>query len=52
METRDIVCGMAVNPKRNPIEYKHKGKTYYFCSAQCLEDFKKDPEKYISEDQR
>jgi len=26
--------------------FEYKGKTYYFCSANCLEEFKKDPEKY------
>jgi cytochrome c oxidase subunit II len=31
-------------------EYSHsyQGKTYYFCCSFCIEEFKKDPEKYIS----
>jgi YHS domain-containing protein len=24
----------------------YKGKSYYFCCSQCVEDFKKDPDKY------
>jgi len=27
--------------------YEYKGKIYNFCCAACIEDFKKDPEKYI-----
>jgi len=27
--------------------YEHEGKIYNFCCAGCIEEFKKDPEKYI-----
>lgn len=27
--------------------YEYKGKVYSFCCAGCIEEFKKDPEKYI-----
>ncbi|MDD5477685.1 MAG: YHS domain-containing protein [Candidatus Omnitrophica bacterium] len=27
--------------------YEYKGKIYNFCCAACIEDFKKDPQKYI-----
>ncbi|MFH1678037.1 MAG: YHS domain-containing protein [Candidatus Omnitrophota bacterium] len=27
--------------------YEHKGKIYNFCCPMCLDEFKKDPEKYI-----
>lgn len=27
--------------------YEYKGTTYRFCCPQCVEEFKKDPEKYI-----
>lgn len=27
--------------------YEYKGKVYNLCSAGCLDEFKKDPEKYI-----
>jgi YHS domain-containing protein len=26
---------------------EHKGKTYYFCCANCPEAFEKNPEKYV-----
>jgi YHS domain-containing protein len=27
--------------------YEYKGKIYNFCCAMCIDEFKKDPEKYI-----
>ena len=27
--------------------YEYQGKIYNFCCSSCIEDFKKDPEKYI-----
>ncbi len=27
--------------------YEYEGKVYNFCSAGCVEEFKKDPERYI-----
>lgn len=27
--------------------YEYKGKIYSFCCPMCVEEFKKDPEKYI-----
>ncbi len=30
-----------------PATYEYKGKIYTFCCAACIEDFKKEPEKYI-----
>lgn len=34
--------------------YEYKGKIYNFCCAGCIDEFKKDPEKYIKkiEDQK
>ncbi len=34
-------------PKSKAVSYTYKGKTYYFCCNHCLEEFKKNPEKYI-----
>lgn len=41
----DPICGMEVVPSK-AIEYKYKGKSYYFCSTNCEAEFKRDPEKY------
>jgi Cu+-exporting ATPase len=31
------------------VEFKteYQGTTYYFCAHHCLEEFKKDPSKYV-----
>ena len=44
----DPVCGMEVDPQNAAGSYEHGGKTYYFCSLGCLEDFKEDPESYTA----
>ena len=43
----DPVCGMEVDPQNAAGSYEHEGKTYYFCSQGCLEDFREDPESYL-----
>jgi len=53
----DPVCGKEVargkiveidaNKIRAEATYVYEGKTYFFCSEECLEKFKKNPEKYI-----
>ncbi len=44
---KDLVCGMDVDPKTAPAKSIYQGKTYYFCSPGCKQDFDKDPQKYI-----
>jgi len=46
--TKDPICGMMVDEKTARYTTTYKNKMYYFCSASCLETFKKDPEKYAS----
>ena len=29
------------------VTYEYEGKIYNFCCAMCIDDFKKDPQKYI-----
>lgn len=29
------------------VSYEHEGKMFWFCSPECLEEFKKNPEKYM-----
>ena len=40
------------NPSAKLFPYTYKGKTYDFDSAACIEEFKKDPEKYLKEWQK
>ena len=35
--------------EENKVTYEYKGKIYNFCCSMCIEEFKKDPEKYLKE---
>ena len=48
MKHIDPVCGMVVKEETAKAKYEYNGKTYYFCSTECLSEFKKDPEKYLN----
>jgi Cu+-exporting ATPase len=43
----DPVCGMTVQPTRAAGSHEYRGKTYYFCSAACLEKFRADSDYYL-----
>lgn len=47
-ETKDPVCGMAVDPRRAAAASVHGGNTYYFCSASCRDKFEQEPQKYLA----
>ena len=40
----DPVCGMIVNPQA-AASLQYNGETYYFCSAHCLDTFRRDPRR-------
>jgi Cu2+-exporting ATPase len=44
----DPVCGMEIEPAMAYGKTEYAGKTYYFCSKHCAEEFNKNPEKYVS----
>ncbi len=46
---KDPVCGMQVDEKKAAATSNYKGKTYYFCSASCKEQFQKNPEKFVKQ---
>jgi Cu+-exporting ATPase len=46
---RDLVCGMNVNPANAKYVHRHHGRNYYFCCAPCVEKFKADPAKYLTQ---
>ena len=46
--SNDPVCGMDVNPSTARHKSEHGGKTYYFCSAHCLEKFRANPASYLA----
>jgi len=42
------ICPVMKMPASRDYSYTYKGKTYYFCCSECPEEFKANPEKYIS----
>jgi Cu+-exporting ATPase len=47
MKVTDPVCQMVIDDKDAVATFTYKGKTYYFCSMPCKEDFEKNPESYL-----
>ena len=45
-KAKDPVCGMMVD-KDPDLSTAYKGETYYFCSRTDMDQFKKNPEKYV-----
>ena len=45
----DPVCGMTVNPATARHKLEHDGKTIYFCCGGCLEKFRAEPEKFLTQ---
>jgi Cu+-exporting ATPase len=45
----DPACGMEVDPEM-ALAAEYHGHMYYFCSAQCRDQFLEDPGKYLSEE--
>jgi YHS domain-containing protein len=43
----DVVCKMKVDKSVLDTSV-YKGKTYYFCSPYCKNEFDKDPEKFLN----
>ena len=46
---KDPVCGMDVDPSKAAGSFEFQGKTYAFCSKGCLEKFRADPARYLSQ---
>ena len=47
-KVRDPVCGMEVDTRTAGHKLQLGEKTYYFCSARCLERFQADPDGYLN----
>lgn len=48
MAVRDPVCGMTIEEADAAETIDHEGKTYYFCSKDCADTFREDPESYAA----
>ena len=44
---KDPVCGADLTYETAQARTEYNGETYYFHSLDCKEEFDKDPEKYI-----
>ncbi len=49
---KDPVCGMDVDPEKAEYKLTYEGQEYYFCSRACMEEFSKDPQRYLSRGHR
>lgn len=47
-QSKDPVCEMMVDPEQTPYKFTYLGQLYVFCSQFCLENFKANPNKYLS----
>ena len=43
------VCGMNIDRKDAPVEIAYQGKTYYFCSEECAQQFNENPQRYVTQ---
>lgn len=46
---RDPVCGMVLRPGQEEANANYQGKTYHFCSAECKNQFLKNPSQYLQQ---
>ncbi|MFH1416644.1 MAG: YgaP-like transmembrane domain [Elusimicrobiota bacterium] len=44
----DLVCGTEVTEAQDAVTADHNGRTYYFCSELCKQDFASDPDHFVS----
>lgn len=47
-QVRDVVCGMMIDSDTAPARSSYQGKTYYFCTLECRDQFESNPARYAS----
>lgn len=47
-QSKDPICGMAVDTSKGKYKTEHQGKMFYFCCAGCKQAFEKSPEQYLA----
>ncbi len=45
---KDPVCGMTIEEADAAATSEYRGRTYYFCSVDCKEEFDQNPEDYAA----
>lgn len=48
MKATDPVCGMSVESTKAAAQETYQGRSYFFCSAHCRDEFKQTPQKYLA----
>ena len=48
MTVQDPICGMDIEPQSAFAKREHMGQTFYFCSQSCVDQFDKDPHRYMT----
>jgi Cu+-exporting ATPase len=46
-QVKDPVCGMTIEQSSAAGTSRYQGQTYYFCSTEDLQEFEKNPAKYV-----
>ncbi len=46
---KDVVCGMDVDPQKAGGRSEYQGRTYYFCSDSCKQQFDENPQQYVQQ---
>jgi len=46
---RDPICNMEVDEQSAAGQSEYQGKTYYFCSEGCKEEFDQNPQHYANQ---
>lgn len=46
---RDPICNMEVDEQTAAANSEYRGKTYYFCSEDCKEEFDQNPQQYATQ---
>ncbi len=47
MKIQDPICGMEIELQSAFAKREHMGRTFYFCSQSCVDQFDKDPHSYM-----
>lgn len=45
-DVKDPVCGMTIAESDAVATVEHESSTYYFCSQDCAEEFRENPDDY------
>lgn len=45
---KDVVCGMTIESGTAAGQSQHEGRSFYFCSAKCKEQFDTEPNRYAA----